>query len=370
MNDEDKTNQGENNLVPHTVKADNGTLRPIMTAQQRRHRFFQKWWPWLILLPVACFFISFVIGRYPLTLGDFVKTFYWHFRDPSHIADPNMEIVIFNVRLPRVLVVLMVGAGISMAGAAYQGMFRNPLVSPDILGVSAGASFGAALAIINSSTIATTQITALIFALLAVLLSTRFERFISSDPILALVLGGMLVRGLFNAGLSIVKYLADPDAHLPAITFWLMGSFSDVFPKHVLQVLIPFLPACFLLFINRNKLNVMSFSEEEARAIGVKTKRVRREVILACTIITASSVAICGQVGWVGLVIPHVTRSLVGPNYRTLLPVAAILGSVYLLVCDTICRNAFSVELPIGILTSLIGIPFFIVIFKQRAGRA
>jgi len=370
MNDEHKTKQGENNSVPHAVRADNGTLQPIMTAQQRRHRFFQKWWPWFILLPVACFFISFVIGRYPLTLGDFVKTFYWHFRDPSHIADPNMEIVIFNVRLPRVLVVLMVGAGISMAGAAYQGMFRNPLVSPDILGVSAGASFGAALAIINSSTIAMTQITALIFALLAVLLSTRFERFISSDPILALVLGGMLVRGLFNAGLSIVKYLADPDAHLPAITFWLMGSFSDVFPKHVLQVLIPFLPACFLLFINRNKLNVMSFSEEEARAIGVKTKRVRREVILACTIITASSVAICGQVGWVGLVIPHVTRSLVGPNYRTLLPVAAILGSVYLLVCDTICRNAFSVELPIGILTSLIGIPFFIVIFKQRAGRA
>ena len=247
MNDEHKTKQGENNSVPHAVRADNGTLQPIMTAQQRRHRFFQKWWPWFILLPVACFFISFVIGRYPLTLGDFVKTFYWHFRDPSHIADPNMEIVIFNVRLPRVLVVLMVGAGISMAGAAYQGMFRNPLVSPDILGVSAGASFGAALAIINSSTIAMTQITALIFALLAVLLSTRFERFISSDPILALVLGGMLVRGLFNAGLSIVKYLADPDAHLPAITFWLMGSFSDVFPKHVLQVLIRF---CRLVFFS------------------------------------------------------------------------------------------------------------------------
>jgi iron complex transport system permease protein len=369
MNEETRKMNGRQDLSGRSPIMGGSRLKPPMTAQQRRHRFFQKWWPLLFLLPVTLFFISFVIGRYPLNLKDFLETFYWHFQDPSRISDPNMEIVIFNVRLPRVLVVLMVGAGISMAGAAYQGMFRNPLVSPDILGVSAGASFGAALAIIHSSTIATTQVSALIFALLAVILSIQFERFISTDPILALVLGGMLIRGLFNAGLSIVKYLSDPDAQLPAITFWLMGSFSDVFPRHVLQVLIPFIPSCFLLFINRNKLNVMSFSEEEARAIGVKTKRVRREVILACTIITASSIAICGQIGWVGLVIPHVTRSLVGPNYRLLLPVSGILGSAYLLICDTICRNAFSVELPIGILTSLIGIPFFIIIFKQRAGR-
>ncbi len=342
----------------------------LLTRQQRRLRIFQQWWPILILIPLALFVLSFTLGRYPISLQDLFRTIYWRFKDPSQIADQNMKTVLFNVRLPRVIVVLIVGAGISIAGSAYQGMFRNPLVSPDILGVTAGASFGAALAIIQSETISRIQVTALVFALLAVFLSARFERFMPSDPILALVLGGMLVKGLFNAGLSIIKFLADPDQSLPAITFWLMGSFNDVERKHVLQVLIPLIFAAAILFFNRQKLNVISFGEEEARSMGVNTRRVRFTTILACTIITASSVSICGQIGWVGLVIPHLARALAGPNYRTLLPISAILGSAYLVICDTICRNAFPVELPIGILTSMMGIPFFAVIFKQRAGKA
>ncbi len=335
-----------------------------------RHAFFKRRWPLLLLLPVVLFFLSFTMGRYPIRLEELIHTVYYHFKAPELITDPNMNTVLFNIRIPRVFVVLMVGAGISMAGSAYQGMFRNPLVSPDILGATAGASFGAALGLISRQPISVVQMYAFIGGILAVLLATSFEKMVRYDPILALVLGGMLVKALFNSGLSVIKYLSDPEQTLPAITFWLMGTFTDVKVSHLFQVGLPLIFSSVLLFLNRQRLNVVSFGEEEARSIGVDTKRTRLEVIVACTLITASSVSICGQVGWVGLIVPHLSRALTGPNYRVLLPVSAILGSSFLLVCDTICRNAFAVELPIGILTSILGIPFFIVIFKQKAGRA
>ncbi|NMA12712.1 MAG: iron ABC transporter permease [Chloroflexi bacterium] len=335
-----------------------------------RQRFFVRYWPVLLIFPVFFFFWSFSLGRYPIGYQDLVRTVYLHYSDPSKIIDLNMETVLFNIRIPRVLVVLMVGAGMSMAGSAYQGMFRNPLVSPDILGVTAGASFGAALAIIQKQPISRIQLFAFAGGILAVYCATRFERMIRYDPVLALVLGGILIKGLFNAGLSVVKYLADPEQSLPAITFWLMGTFTDVVKKNIPQVAIPLIISMILLYINRQRLNVVSFGDEEAKTMGVRTKHVRLEVIIACTLITASSVSICGQVGWIGLIIPHLARSLTGPNYRVLLPVSAILGSCFLLLCDTVCRNAFAVELPIGILTSLMGIPFFIIIFKQKASKA
>lgn len=341
----------------------------LISARQKSQRFFSRYWPILLIVPVALFFWSFTLGRYPISHQDLLSTIYWHFHDPSRIADPNMQTVLFNIRIPRVLVVLMVGAGISMAGSAYQGMFRNPLVSPDILGASAGAGFGAAFAIILHQPVSRVQLFAFTGGILAVFFATRFERVLRYDPILALVLGGMLIKSFFNSGLSIIKYLADPEQTLPAIVFWLMGTFTDVVKNDIFQVLIPLLTATFFLFLNRQRLNVASFGEEEAKSMGVRTNRVRWEVIGACTLITASSISICGEIGWIGLIIPHLSRALAGPNYRTLIPVSAILGSSYLLICDTICRNAFAVELPIGILTSLMGIPFFIVIFKQRAGK-
>lgn len=348
------------------VKKEVSSISPLQKSQ----RFFARYWPILMVVPVVLFFWSFTLGRYPISHPNLISTIYWHFHDATRIADPNMQTVLFNIRIPRVLVVLMVGAGISMAGSAYQGMFRNPLVSPDILGASAGAGFGAALAIIWHQPVSKIQLFAFIGGLLAVFFATRFERVLRYDPILALVLGGMLIKSFFNSGLSIIKYLADPEQTLPAITFWLMGTFTDVVKSDIFQVLIPLLAAAIFLFLNRQRLNVASFGEEEAKSMGVQTKRVRFEVIVASTLITASSISICGEIGWIGLIIPHLSRALAGPNYRTLIPVSAILGSSYLLICDTICRNAFAVELPIGILTSLMGIPFFIVIFKQRAGKA
>lgn len=327
-------------------------------------------WPVLIIIPVLLFFWSFTLGRYPISIEKLIDSIYLYFTNPDSIVDPNIKTVLFNIRIPRVLVVLMVGAGMSIAGSAYQGMFRNPLVSPDILGATAGASFGAALAITLNQPISVIQIYAFIGGIIAVFFATRFERMVKYDPILALVLGGMLVKALFDAGLSSIKYLADPEQTLPAITFWLMGTFTDVVKEDMLHVFLPLIFACALLFKNRNNLNVASFGEEEAKSMGIRTKVVRIEVIVACTVITASSISICGQIGWIGLIVPHLARSLTGPNYRRLLPVSAILGSSFLLICDTICRNAFAVELPIGILTSIVGIPFFVVIFKQKAGRS
>ena len=336
---------------------------------EKRREFLKKGWPILLTIPALLFLLSFTMGRYPISIRELVHTVYYHFKSPEQILDKNMSTVLFNIRIPRVLVVLMVGAGISMAGSAYQGMFKNPLVSPDILGATAGASFGAALALISHQPISVVQFYAFIGGLIAVLITTRFENMVSYEPILSLVLGGMLVKALFNAGLSVIKYLSDPEQTLPAITFWLMGTFTDVKAKHLIQVGLPLVFAAIIFFLNRQKLNVVSFGEEEARSLGVNTNRVRLEVIITSTLITASSVSICGQIGWVGLIVPHLARAVTGPNYRLLLPVSAIIGSSFLLICDTICRNAFAVELPIGILTSIMGIPFFIVIFKQKAGK-
>ncbi|MDO5696041.1 MAG: iron ABC transporter permease [Eubacteriales bacterium] len=328
----------------------------------------RRWWPFLLIVPAVLFFISFALGRYPVAPAELVRTLWQLVTGRTVEADPKMVTVLLNVRLPRVAVVLAVGAGMSMAGAAYQGMFRNPLVSPDILGATAGASFGAALALLSGQPASMVQLYAFVGGMTAVLAATYVERTVKTNPVLALVLGGMLIQALFNAGLSIIKYLSDPEETLPAIVFWLMGTFTDVKGRHILQVGVPLIIASILLFYNRQRLNVLTFSEEEARALGVNTKRVRRQVIAAGTLLTASSVSICGQIGWVGLIIPHLARSVAGPDYRQLLPVSAILGSSFLLICDTVCRNAFPVELPIGILTSVLGIPFFLIIFKRKAG--
>lgn len=326
----------------------------------------KHWWV-LAALPVALFVFSFTIGRYPMQLDEFFETIWFHFVDPTQIADPRTETVLFNIRIPRVLTVVVVGAGLAVAGASYQGMFHNPLVSPDILGASAGAAFGAGLGILTNQSVLGIQILAFIGSLLAVFLATQTNRLMNYDPILALVLGGLLIKTLFDAGLSSIKFLADPDNQLPSITFWLIGTFSDTKARNFVEVLVPFAVALAILFFNRRKLNVLAFGEDEARALGVNTRAVRIQVIVACTMITASSVSVAGQIGWIGLIVPHLGRAITGPNYLKLLPLCAILGASFLLVCDNLCRNVLAVELPIGILTSLLGVPFFLIIFKQRS---
>ena len=320
----------------------------------------------LILLPILVFLLSLMLGRYHVSLGE-MFTLLGAKLGLTHAAVPeNVSTVILTVRLPRILAALLIGAGLSLSGAAYQGMFRNPLVSPDILGASAGAGFGAALGIMLSKSVIITQFLALGFGLSAVvvtyMLAGRLRR---GDPTLFLVLTGILVGTVFTSLISILKVLADPYDKLPAITFWLMGSLAAINTTDLLILLGPMVVGGAALLMVRWHLNPLSFGEEEARAMGAETGKLRVIIIGACTLLTASAVSVAGIVGWVGLIIPHLARGIVGPDYGKLLPVSAVLGGVYLLLVDDLARLAGPLEMPLGILTALIGAPFFILLMAR-----
>jgi iron complex transport system permease protein len=318
----------------------------------------------LILLLIAAFLFSFAIGRYAISLPQLWSILYGHYFGSG--AETNLETVVFNIRLPRIFAAMLVGAALSTAGAAYQGMFKNPLVSPDILGASAGAGFGACLAIYYSQSGFVIQVSAFLFGFVAVLLAYLINIKLDYDPTVGLVLSGILISTLFSSGTGALKYFADANDKLPAITFWLMGSLSSVDKGDLFSALIPITLGFIPLFLVRWRLNVLAFGEDEARTLGINTNRLRLIVVLSSTLVTAASVSISGMVGWIGLVIPHLARAIVGPNYRTLLPVTFILGATYLLLVDDLARCLGSLEVPLGILTSLIGVPFFILIFKNN----
>jgi len=322
--------------------------------------------PSLIILPILAFLFSLTLGRYPISLDELFTLLGSKLGLTDASVSEQVGHIIFNVRLPRITVALLIGAGLAISGGAYQGMFRNPLVSPDILGATAGAGFGAALGIMLSKNVVVTQLLAVAFGLLAVLvtyfLAGRLRR---GDPTLFLVLTGILVGTVFSSLISILKFLADPYDKLPAITFWLLGSVASVNKMDILVLLGPMLVGGVALLLVRWHLNPLSFGEEEARAMGSETGKLRAIVIGAATLMTASAVAVAGIVGWVGLVIPHVARGIVGPNYGKLLPVSAVIGAVYLLLVDDLARMAGPLEMPLGILTSLIGAPFFLFLLTR-----
>ncbi|WP_071549502.1 FecCD family ABC transporter permease [Neomoorella thermoacetica] len=320
-------------------------------------------------LPLLVFLLSFPLGRYTISPGQLLTILAAKVFPIEPTWPATLETVVFQVRLPRMLAAMLVGAALATAGAAYQGMFKNPLVSPDILGASAGAGFGAALAIYFSLGVVGIQVSSFLFGLLAVGLTWTLSSRIRRDPILILVLAGILIGTLFSSGTSLIKYVADPYDKLPAITFWLMGSLAAIAPRDVWTALVPILVGTLPLYLLRWRLNVLSLGEEEARSLGLDTGRLRLIVILCSTLITAASVAISGMIGWVGLIIPHLARMLVGPNYRELLPAAILIGSAYLLLVDDLARVLTSVEIPLGILTSIIGAPFFLyLLLNARRG--
>ncbi len=283
------------------------------------------------------------------------------------VSDKKLDLALFSIRLPRIILVLLVGAALSVAGGAFQGMFKNPLVSPDLLGASAGASLGACLMMLSDMPNVMVQLGAFVGGLLAVGITVWMRRMIRSDAILGLVLAGMLVSTLFQSGMSFVKLVADTNDKLPAITYWLMGSFHSASKDDFWLAIVPMLAGFALIFTQRWKLNVLSFGDEEARAMGVNTSRTRLIVILGATLVTSTSVAVAGIIGWIGLVIPHFARAIVGPNYRVLIPTCLVLGAAYLLCIDDIARMLLSVEIPIGILTAILGVPFFLVIFRKTS---
>lgn len=332
---------------------------------------------------LVVFFVSFMLGKFTMSpievmesvtsyLGKTIAFLGACLQDPRMFLDGNAvplergERVLFNIRGPRIVVVMLVGAALSMAGASYQGMFKNPLTSPDLLGASAGASLGACIALLLNMSGEMVQLLAFLGGMTAVGMAVWLNRAVDYDPTLGLVLAGILVGTLFQSGTSLIKFMADADDKLPTITFWLMGSFANVSRRDVFIVLVPMLLGFGILLFQAWKLNVLSFGDEEARAMGVNTRSTRLLVIFASTLITSASVAVAGIVGWIGLVIPHLARAIVGPNYKVLLPTSMFVGAVYLLIVDNIARLIATVEIPIGILTAIIGVPFFVVIFKHN----
>lgn len=315
---------------------------------------------WLLGIVAATSFTALLIGPYPLSPLDAITLLRQTFFEQSDPTDP-VHIVLISIRLPRVIAALLVGAALSAAGACYQTLFRNPLVSPDILGVSAGAGLGAVLGIFLSLPVAAIQMMGFIGGLLAVALVGFVSAAVrTGDRTLILVLAGVVVGALTGAATSLLKVLADPYDQLPAITFWLLGSLSGVKIEDVLPAAPVVLLGLVPLILMRWRINVLSLGDEEARSLGIEAGRLRLVVILCATLVTASVVALAGVVGWVGLVIPHMARMIVGPSFGRLLPVAALLGAGYLILVDTLARTISAVEVPLGILTAVVGAPFFL----------
>jgi iron complex transport system permease protein len=314
-----------------------------------------------IVVLIAGLLLAMTVGRFPIGVADLVSVLVAKAGGHRTDVSPAVETVILQVRGPRVMAAMLVGAALAVAGTAFQGLFRNPLVSPDILGASSGAALGAVIGIYLSLGFFAIQAAAFIAGLIAVGIVYVIGAAVRSrDPILVLVLTGVVVGSLFGAGVGLVKYLADPYNQLPAMTFWLLGSLSATGVHDLLPLFGPVAIGAAVLIALRWRMNVMSLPEEEARALGVPTGPLRIAIVAAATLVTSASVATAGIIGWVGLVVPHLARSLVGPDFARLLPAAAILGGGYLLLIDTLARTMAQVEIPLGILTALIGTPFFI----------
>jgi len=309
-----------------------------------------------------------LVGAYPLTVSEAGAALARKLTGAAPIG--QVDTVLFEVRLPRVFAAVLVGASIAAAGAAYQTLFRNPLVSPDILGVSTGAGLGAVIGIFLSLPVAGIQLLAFVVGLVTVGLVYAIAAVVRGrEPILVLVLAGVVIGSLAGAVISLLKILADPYDQLPAIVFWLLGSLSAIRKGEVWAAAPLVLVGLVPLVLLRWRINVLSLGDEEAKALGVEAAQLRFVVIAAATLMTASVVAISGVIGWVGLVIPHIARMMVGPSFDRLLPTAMLLGASYLLAVDTMARTMARIEVPIGILTAVVGAPFFLwLLVRGREG--
>jgi iron complex transport system permease protein len=324
--------------------------------------------PLLALLLVAMVLLSLYLGKYRVPLGDILAFLGWKLSGRTTLSAEQLSLlanILVDIRLPRICAALLIGAALAVSGASFQALFINPLVSPGLLGVLAGASFGAALGMIWSKSWLIVQCSTLAFGFAAVGIAVAIARVFRGSSIIMLVLGGIISGAFFTAALSIVKYAADPSNQLPAIVYWLMGNLSAADGRTIALISVPMLVGILVLIINGGRLNVMSMGEEEARALGIHVRRVRMTVIVLATLISALTVVIGGIIGWVGLIIPHICRMLVGPDNRVLLPAAALVGASYLLLVDNVSRLVFTFEIPTGILTSLIGIPFFVLVLNK-----
>jgi len=319
----------------------------------------------IVVFPLICFTFALLFGRYGASPFEIISIIFDKFTGHEKEYTTTLETVIFDIRLPRIMAAMLIGGGLSVSGASFQGLFRNPLVSPFILGVATGAGFGAAIAILISGHTLVTQISAFLFGILAVLISYGLTRMYKTSSILVMVLSGVIVGAFFSAMISLIKYVADPYDKLPMIVFWLMGSLATISKDDLYVIALPITLGVGVIFSLRWKINVLSMGEEESRSLGLESTRLKLFLVLAATLVTASAVAVSGVIGWVGLVIPHLARMISGPDYRRLIPLSMSFGACYLLFIDTIARNLITGEIPLGILTATIGAPIFAIILKK-----
>ena len=319
----------------------------------------------LVVIFIVVFFGSFMLGRYPVSPPELMKIILSGIIDIPQSWPDAAENVIFQIRLPRVLAAAIIGAALSIAGVSYQGMFQNPMVSPDILGASSGAGFGAALAILLGAGYMGISMAAFLFGLAAVMLAYGISRVSRINATLAMILAGMMIGSLFTSCTSFVKLVADTEQTLPAITYWLMGSLVSIKPQDVAFAIVPIIAGSVPLFLLKWRMNLLTVGEEEAQAMGINTRALRLVVIVCATLLTASSVAISGMIGWVGLVIPHFCRMIFGYDYRKIIPASALFGATFLMVVDNIARLATTAEIPLGILTSFVGAPIFVYLILK-----
>ncbi len=319
---------------------------------------------------LALFLLSFVVGRYGVPLGQVVRILLSGVLPLEQTWTDNMAIAVLNVRLPRILLACLVGCGLSAAGTGYQTVFQNPMAAPDILGASSGACFGAALAILTGQGAVMITVFAFLASLLSVALVYLVGNHTRGNRVVNLLLAGIMVGSLFSACTSYIKLVADPTNQLPQITYWLMGSLSGTRMGTVKFAAVCMAVGLVPLLLLRWRMNLLTLSPDEARAMGVHTDRLRLAVILSSTMLTAAAVSVSGMIGWVGLVIPHLSRRIVGSDCRRLMPMSCLFGAAFLLLVDNMARCLTATEIPIGILTAFVGAPFFIYLMVRGGDRA
>ena len=318
----------------------------------------------LIFLPIILFFASFLIGRYPVSPVDVLSTILCPIFPQMEVSS-TITTIVYEIRLPRIIAAIVVGAALSMAGAAFQSIFKNPLVSQDLLGVSNGAGFGAALAILISGAGVVTQILSFIFGIISVSITYLISRAYKAGGILILVLSGVAISAFFSALISAIKFIADPDDKLPEIVYWLMGSLAFLNLDKLIMIIVPIAIGMIILLALRWQMNLLAMGDEEAQSLGLNPTRVRLLIIAGCSLLTSVAVSVSGIIGWIGLVIPHMIRMIVGQDNRILIPASLSMGASFLLLIDNISRAVISIEIPIGILTAIIGVPIFLYLLKR-----
>jgi len=320
----------------------------------------------LCALLLGLFLASFILGRYDVPVMQVIRILLAEVFPLEQTWETNMRAAVINIRLPRIALACLVGCCLSLAGTAYQSVFQNPMAAPDILGASSGACFGAALAILIGMSRGGITAMAFVFSLITVVLVYIIGAHTRGSRVVSILLAGVMVSSLFSAGTSYIKLVADPSNQLPAITYWLMGSLSGTRLADVCFAIVPMAIGIVPLLLLCWRINILTLGEDEAATLGINTGALRLVVVLCATFLTAASVAVSGMIGWVGLVIPHLCRKLVGNDCRYLLPTSMIMGAGFLLLVDNVSRNLLATEIPIGILTAFIGAPFFIYLMTRK----